>query len=329
VSLTSPIPSSNSGTEKLIRPRRVYVITNPVGTVGRRMPLLAIFNDVFRAHQVEYEVLITKESGDARRMAQEAVEAGADVVAACGGDGTLMEVADGLVGTGVPLAIFPAGTANIMALTLGIPTDLVEAVTLVAEGSRAVLRSVDMGEVNNRLFLLRVGGGAEAQMTLQTEREAKSRWGNLAYVLSGLNTILNPIPAQYRINVDGMRVEVEGISLMVANSGNVGMAGVNIAPGVDVSDGLLDVIVIRSGDVPSLLSVASAMFTKAEMEPEPLLHWQAREIYIETDPPIALIADGEDVGMTPVSARALPGAVQIVCPLPPIAPETLDQGEER
>lgn len=306
-----PLPQSEIG--KPLKPHRVHVITNPAA--GRRQPLLAIFNDIFQENQVDWEVFVTKQSGDAQRLAQESARAGVDLVAACGGDGTVMEVANGLIGTGVPMAIFPSGTANVMALELGIPLDMAQAVTLAADGSN-ILRAIDMGQVNASNFLLRIGIGTEAHIILRTEREAKTRWGNLAYILSGLAELTNPPVANYTLVMDGLRVEVDAISVMVANSGNVGIPGVNIVPGVDVSDSMLDVIVIRRGDLPSLLAIARTSILDPQQIPDPILHWKAREVQITAKPDQLVQADGEDTGMTPLSVRVLPQAVKIVCPIP-------------
>lgn len=306
-------PRDNIQIGQPLKPRRVNVIVNPAA--GKPIPLLAILNSVFKAQQVDWDVFITKEAGDARRLAEESARAGVDVVAACGGDGTVMEVAQGLVGTGVPMAILPAGTANVMALELGIPTDLALAAALVAEGNN-IVRSIDMGGVNEGRFLLRVGIGAEAQITVGTEREAKNRLGNLAYVLSALSALTNPQVAWFSMNLDGLHVEVEGVSCMIANSGNVGIPGINILPGMDVNDGLLDVVLFRRGDLPALLAITTAAVLESSKEPESILRWQVREVTIETNPPMPVVADGEILTPTPVHARVFPHAVRIICPIP-------------
>lgn len=313
-----PLPQPQTG--QPIKPRRVHVITNPAA--GKRQPLLAILNDIFQANQVDWEVFVTKQSGDAQRLAQESAQAGVDLVAACGGDGTVMEVANGLIGTDVPMAIFPSGTANVMSLELGIPLDIAQAVALASEGNNT-LRAVDMGQANNSNFLLRIGIGMEAHIILRTEREAKTRWGNLAYILTGLAELTNPTVANYVMVLDGLRMEVDAISVMVANSGNMGIQGVNIVPGVDVSDGMLDVVVIRRGDLPSLLTIARSSFLDPQEIPDSVLHWKTREVQITAKPEQLVQADGEDIGVTPLSVRILPRAVKIVCPIP--APSLTDQ----
>jgi YegS/Rv2252/BmrU family lipid kinase len=308
--------NSISSVGSSLKPQHVHVIVNPAA--GRPLPLLAILNAAFKSEGVDWDVFITKESGDARRLAQQALKAGVDLVVACGGDGTVMEVADGLVGSGMPMAILPAGTANVMALELGISLDLNQAAALIASGNNQI-REVDMGAINDRRFLLRVGIGAEAQITIGTDRQVKNRLGTLAYVLTAVSALSNPPVSWFTMDLDGLHVEVEGITCMIANSGNVGIAGVQIAPDIHIDDGLLDIVVVRRGDLPSLLAVATAAMLESAQEPEPLLRWQVREAKIMVQPSMPIIADGEVLEPGPVTARILPKSVRILCP-PPQAP---------
>lgn len=301
-------PSSENAVERGAAPyRKVIVIINPAS--GQDRPILGTMNRVFHNAGVDWDVRITKNAGDARRFAQEAVAAGVDAVGVYGGDGTVMEVANGLLGSDVPLAIFPGGTANVMSLELGIPGDLAEATALVCS-EESFVRQVDVGQVGNHHFLLRVGIGFEADVMNRTDREAKSRLGTLAYLLTGLQALGDRKVARYRLTLDGEQVEAEGISLMIANSGNMGLPNVTFTRNVDVSDGLLDIIVIRNTDVGSLLQVAASAVGLSD----PLQHWQAKHVIVESDPTQDVICDGEPLNPTPVEVRILPQALRIIVP---------------
>src|SRR5438128_2386565 len=110
--------------------RRVHIIINPAS--GQDRPVLSILNDVFQPSGIDWDVSVTKDAGDGRRYALAALESGVDAIGVYGGDGTVNEVASALVGTDTPLAIFPGGTANVMSVELGIPSDLLEACALVS-----------------------------------------------------------------------------------------------------------------------------------------------------------------------------------------------------
>jgi YegS/Rv2252/BmrU family lipid kinase len=264
-------------------------------------------NSVFHTAGVAWDVSITKESGDARRFAQQAVKSGVDVVAAFGGDGTVMEVASGLMGSEVPLAILPGGTANVMSVELGIPNDLAAACEIASRES-GVTRLVDVGRVGERYFMLRVGVGFAAEHVIGATREMKDRYGVLAYTISALQTLSDLPAARYCLTLDGRQVEVEGVTCRVDNSANVGIPGLSFTSETSVSDGLLDVTVIRNLDRDSLYSIAASTLGGTP-NPEAYHHWQAREITIETDPPQHIVGDGEHWGETPITLHVVPQAV--------------------
>jgi diacylglycerol kinase (ATP) len=298
--------------------KKVQVIINPAA--GQDRPILGILNKVFREAGIDWDVSITKEAGDAARLAKQAVSDGADVVAVHGGDGTVMECASGLIGTRVPLAIIPGGTANVMSIELGISNDVAEASSLITHPDLTQIKRVDMGQVGDRYFMLRVGMGFEAALVEGADRSMKERMGNLAYILSGLQALANPAMAQYHLTLDGETFDVEGITCMVANSGSVGTPGLNLAQGIDVCDGMLDVVVVRKGDIGTLVSVAASVLI-GTASPEPLQHWQARNIRIESTPEQTVQVDGEIIGNTPVEIKVIPQALMVLAPKPKEAVE--------
>ena len=295
------------------QPRRVHVIINPAA--GHDQPVLKVLNAALKTAGVDWDIFITKEAGDARRYAQEAAGAGVDVVAVHGGDGTVMEVASGLIGTGIPFAIIPGGTANVMSVELGIPTDLVEACAL-AVNPHAAVRLVDMGQVNDHYLLLRAGMGFEAAMVEGADREMKDRLGVFAYAFSALQALAEPPVARYRLVMDGREFETEGLACIIANSGTMGVPGIpslTISQEIDVSDGLLDVIVVTRSDLPGIVSLI-ANFVAGSENPATLQHWQVREVTVTADPPQKVQVDGEILMETPVTARVIPEAVKIIVP---------------
>ncbi|MCX6048030.1 MAG: diacylglycerol kinase family protein, partial [Chloroflexi bacterium] len=189
--------------------QKMQVIINPVA--GQDEPVLQQLNAVLRECAVDWEIAVTKQAGDARRFAQQAVHHGVDIVAAYGGDGTVAEVASGLVGSSVALAILPGGTANVMALELGIPTDLAQAARLAC-GVESRLEKIDMGQVYDKHFLLRAGVGLEAAITEQADRSLKDRLGILAYFWSALRNLRNPEIAHYQLVLDGQAIECAGVT---------------------------------------------------------------------------------------------------------------------
>jgi diacylglycerol kinase (ATP) len=294
--------------------KKLQVIINPAAGVGR--PILQALNSRLKDSGIEWDVSITHKAGDAERLAKKAVADGADVVGVHGGDGSVMEVASALRGTSTPMAIFPGGTANVMSVELGIPTDIEASIDFIAQGSYTT-RLIDMGSVNDRLFLLRVGIGLEAAMMKSADQELKNRFGMLAYAFSAMNEMRNLTPTYYRVRVDGEPHEVEGVSCMIANSGNVAIGGLTLSKKIDVSDGLLDVVIFRRADLAALVTVSAAVISpEAEATDSPQLeHYQGREIVVESNPPQTISIDGEVIEPVTLTASILPGAVNVVVPI--------------
>lgn len=306
-------------------PRRVQVIINPAA--GQNQPILQVLNAAFKTAGIDWDVSITKESGDGLRLAKEAVEDEVDLVAVYGGDGTVAETAGGLIGSQVPMAILPGGTANVMAVELGIPSDLTEACALISNPN-AIIRSVDMGMVGSseelskgggKHFLLRASLGFEAEMVDGANRDLKDRLGVLAYALSALQTLADPPVAHYRLKLDGKEVESQGLACIIANSGTMGAQGLLLVPDINVSDGLLDIVVITRPDLPGLVALAASVVGGSENRPS-LQHWQVREAEIEADPPQLVQVDGEMIELQSVAVRVLPQAVRVLVPQTEEAP---------
>ena len=291
-------------------PKRVQVVINPAS--GQPDAILNTLNKVFREHEIDWDISITQASGDASRFARQAANAGADVVAAYGGDGSIMEVAEGLMGTDVPLAILPGGTANLMSVELGIPRKLAEAAQ-VACSEKSVIRKVDMGEADGKKFMLRVGVGFPAEKVTIADRKLKDKYGLAAYTIAAFKAMDTSQVAHYRIDLDGEQVEVDGIGCRVDNSSNVGVPGVSLVSGTDVSDGYFDVMVWRDVDLDTLYSLAAGLTDQETIEGA-FYRWRARDITIDTDPPQPTQGDGEVWGQTPISVTVLPAAMHVLVP---------------
>ena len=290
--------------------KRIHVVINPAA--GSPEPILSTLNNVFRPAGMQWDVSITQEFGDATRQARQAADAGADIVAACGGDGTVMEVANGLVGTEVVLGVIPGGTGNVLAIELGIPQALEEAAQLLVNPD-ARIQEVDVGQSSERSFLLRAYVGFDAQRIQLTSREMRDRYGKLAYLIAALKALPQSDAMRYKLTLDDDDVVCEGFTCIVQNAGNMGVRGLSLVPDVSISDGLLDVIVMHGLDPMSLASALGSI-ADTPLAPDRFQHWQAREITITTEPPQAVIGDGESWGETPITLKVLPSAIRVIGP---------------
>jgi YegS/Rv2252/BmrU family lipid kinase len=288
----------------------VPVIVNPAS--GPDRPVLKILNRAFQAAGADWDIYLTKKAGDAQRLAEELMRAGAEVIAVYGGDGTVKEIARGLRGSGIPLAIFPGGTGNALATDLSLPHDLAQAVALVC-GAPTHLRPVDMGQIDEHVFILRASMGMETELLRGTDRQLKDDLGQLAYPLTALQQLRNQPVARYHITVEGREFEAEGVQCAIANSAQMGVAGLALAQRVDVSDGLLDVIVLKSADLIALVEIATSNLVQDDLRLG-IQHWQGREITVAAEPPQTVAIGGDLVAQTPISARVIPGALRVIVP---------------
>ena len=170
-----------------------------------------------------------------------------------------------------------------------------------------------MGQAGQRTFMLRVAMGLDADHVIGATREMKDRYGELAYTISALKQMEHPTTAHYQLTLDGEAFEVEGVTCRVDNSGNFGH-GLSFSKAISVSDGLLDVTIVRDLGAASRRSLLSDAIGHGTPDADAFHHWQAREIAIEVDPPQQVIGDGELWGESPISIKVLPQAVRFVVP---------------
>ena len=288
--------------------RQIQVVVNPGS--GQPKPILHTLNKVFRSAGVIWDLSLTQESGDAERFARGAVQAGVDVVAAFGGDGTVMEVARGVMGSDVPMAILPGGTANLMSVELGIPKDLAKAAEIAANEDSPI-KGIDVGQIGETYFLLRVGLGIAAQKVEIADREMKDKYGLMAYSIAALKAMKDAKQVKYNLLLDGEEIEVEGVTCLVDNAGNFGVSGFKASKKISVFDGLLDVILVRDRSFQSFVGMGKSVATSSPNQ-DTVYHWQAKEIQIDADPPQSIQIDGEVGWHTPVSISVVPRAVLVL-----------------
>lgn len=289
---------------------RVEIILNPAA--GKDLPVLSILNATL-GNEVDWDISVTHRAGDATRYALQALDAGVDVVATYGGDGTVGEVAAVLAGTGTPLAILSGGTGNGVARFMGLPLELHQAAGLLV-GEHAV-RRIDLGRMNGHPFILRGDIGFMAQACAETPRVAKDRLGKWAYFISAFRHHGLLTPTRYEMVIDGVETEVDAVMAMVVNIGAVAFGHKAFVADVTPDDGLLDLLVLTRNDVLALAEVASsAVFGNRS----PFQHWRVASARIRTAAPQQTAVDGELIDASAVHVEVLPGAVELI--VPPAAP---------
>ena len=289
--------------------QRIHVVINPAS--GQDQAILNVLNDVFHKAGVEWDISITHKGGDATRQARAAAESGVDLVAAYGGDGTQMEVANGLLGTGVPQAILPGGTGNAMAHELHIPLDLRGAAQLIVSSRNR--RAVDLARSGDRVYMLRAYTGVPAEAG--ASREEKDKLGQLAYIRASFKIASQMKPIRYFGKVDGQAFETEAVICFILNAGSIGgVLGISLPTvgDVNISDGYMDLYAVAA-ETRSVLSISKQLLHTGDSELK-IHHWQGREITLQADPSQDVWIDGEVGGETPFHTSVMPQALEIVVP---------------
>jgi YegS/Rv2252/BmrU family lipid kinase len=296
---------------------RTFIILNPAAGQDDPERLKRTLGAAFAARDAPFDLSLTTHAGHAAELAAEAAAAGYRAVAVVGGDGTLAEAASGLAGSATPLAILPRGTANQVAHNLGVPIDLEEAVEVAVNGTPA---PIDLGRIGGRSFALVAGAGYDAAVMAAATRELKERWGFAAYIYAAVKEALAATPTRFHIRADDKELEIDAVTVMVANVGELFPAYIPLRfalaprPTNSWQDGLLDIVVLAPRKPPDFAMILWRAAHRKFPGDDRMLHFQAHEITIAADPPIAVQIDGDPAGVTPVTATVQRSALRVLLP---------------
>ncbi len=297
---------------------RTFIILNPAAGQEEPARLRRLIGGAFAARNAPFDLAETEGAGHAIELARSAAGFGYRAVCVVGGDGTLAEAATGLARTDTPLALIPRGTANQVAQNLHIPTEFEAAVDVVVHGAPAAM---DLGRIGGRAFALVAGAGFDAAVMAAATRDLKERWGFGAYVFAAVKEALTATPADFRIVADGEEIRVRAVTVLLANMGELFAHFLPFSfplgprPTRSWQDGLFDVVILAPRNATEFPAILWRAATRRFSGDDRLIHFQAREVSIEADPPVAIQIDGDAAGSTPVVASAVRDGVRVLLPV--------------
>ncbi|HEX9373702.1 MAG TPA: diacylglycerol kinase family protein [Roseiflexaceae bacterium] len=296
--------------------RRVFVVLNPMaGSCTAEDVRHALDRHLTPPDQYEIYETTGDADEDVVAIVRAAVDRGANVVGAAGGDGTVSEVAEALVGAAIPLGILPVGTANVFARELALPLDLEGACALLA--SPHATASVDAMKVGDKYYILQIGIGIDSLMIRDTNRAAKRRFGRAAYLWTAFTRLVGFQPERFTIAVDGARTRPRALQVLIANGGVLGMPPFRWGPHIRPDDGRIDVCVVSARTALDYFGLLWHTLTGQQRRDRNVRYLAARQsIAIGADKPLPVQADGEIIGETPIQIQVVPSAVQIIVPAP-------------
>jgi diacylglycerol kinase (ATP) len=292
----------------------VFVVLNPVSGMGD----VNLFRQKLEQHFTQAGWSYTLYETTGKEVVKEVVRAHLenkpDMVIACGGDGTMSQVASGLLGSNIPMGAVPLGTWNAMARNMGIPTLPEEALKLIT-GEHCDL-DMDALEVNENLYLVNVGCGFSASMIGSTDRAAKRRFGFLAYFWNGLLKLIGLRRIGFHLVIDQKHRKVRSAEVMVVNSALIGMRELPTRLNIYPCDGKAEVCIFNPRSIFSMPVLAwNILVGGKNRQPEFRFYIAQDSVSIKTKKPLPVQGDGELIGSTPVEIRVVPGAIKLITPI--------------
>lgn len=303
----------------------VRVIVNPAsgfkGGIATNTAGVEEVQKVLEEGDIRADVVETRYAGHATALARAAVEEGYDVVVACGGDGTVAEVAIALIGSKVTLGILPLGSANNVARMMHVPFDLSEAARLLRIGEK---RPIDVGECNGRYFLETAGVGLDAALFPILNHVDK---GEYVRLIDAVRTFFRFRPRTVTLVLDKRAVRMTALVVLAANGPYWGYS-IPLAPDAKIDDHMLDVVVFRNfsklGFIRHILASLLSRNRLAKQAEDggsarPASHpdirtYKAKRVQVLTSRwrPLPVHADAQARGRTPADIRVVPDALSVI-----------------
>ncbi len=286
--------------------RRLTLIINPISGTLSKKGVDKWVPPMLKRMGYDVDLRYTEYPGHATEIAREAALRGDYGVLACGGDGTVNEVASGLVGTDTALGILPAGSGNGLARHIGIPIDIEKSLKVIGED---YIEACDCGQVNGRLFFCTFGVGFDAAVSQRFS--LKNTRGLSTYIASAIDEFITYNPQSYRIIIGDTVITDRAFLVVVCNASQYGNNAF-IAPAASIRDGLLDVTVVHEGNLVSHALSGLEMITGSIGNHGKIRTFRAKEIVIEREQATVTHIDGDPTELPcNLHISCLPGSLKI------------------
>jgi diacylglycerol kinase (ATP) len=286
---------------------RICVIMNPEAGDGRAVAEIRRLC----GQRADLELREIRGKDQTEWLANEMALGGCRTLAIAGGDGTLGQVVNGLakVLDKLRIGILPTGSANDFSKSLGLPRDVSGAMDVIDSGKTRSIDLIRACYARPRLLLNAATGGLSTEIEQHMDPELKARWRGLAYVRAAVAALPGATTYQVRADIDGERLEIEVIGVLIANGQYAG--GLRLAPSASPRDHRLDVAMVASSVLDEKVRVAGRLAVGTHLSSEHVLVRRARRVRLESVPAMAFHSDGEPFGAVPVTFEIVPDAVQV------------------
>lgn len=287
------------------------IIENPTAGSGDCDKLLGRALDRFEKAGLRFSVIKTQRPGEATELAEKALLSGAKTIIAAGGDGTIREVVSALAYKDVTVGLLPFGTGNDFASALSIPTDPYEAAALILNGTA---KKTDLAAANGTIFTNVCGIGFDVEVLRRVEKHKKGRKGMFPYALGIIDALFHRKKLRARIAFDGEEpTELDALLITMCNGKRFG-GGMLVAPDACSDDGLFDVCIAKWLGFFRMIVLLPLFLKGGHIGKKPVIYRRASAVSVTVEGTHTVETDGELIESTPLEARILPGALNIIRP---------------
>ena len=294
-------------------PRRLGLVVNPHGGRKSGLAVLRRVKPVFEAAGVELDIYETEYPGHAREIVHSLDSAQVDGFCAIGGDGTMHEVVNGLLSRPdappIPLGLIPAGTGNSFLYGFGC-LDPLEATRRIVAGRTRPIDAARVKLADRTLYAFNiVGWGLVTDILIRSER---LRWlGENRYTAASALEVLKGRRRAARLVIDGRETSGRFVFVLACNTQYTGK-GMRMAPRADLSDGLIDLVIVRQASRMQMLRLLPTIFDGSHVNSPLVEYVQAKEFSLQPEVDEVVNVDGELLEHTPVHVEMIPGAFQVL-----------------
>ena len=267
-------------------------IVNPIAGKGRARKVIPIIKEVMEDNNCNYQIRVTEKAGDGQIFAEKAKSENTfTTIVSVGGDGTLHEIINGMIGGTQKLGIIPAGTGNDFSRSLDIPLNIKDAVETLVNGK---IISIDLGKLSDRYFINFSSIGLDALIAEEANKIKRYFSSTYSYIIGVVKALGKFKSIKAELIIDNKKYSSEIMLVAVCNGAYYG-GGMNIAPQAQVSDGQFDICVVKKMPKLKLLFLFPTIFKGKHIKYDEIELYRGKSVQIFSEGEIYMSADGEAI----------------------------------
>nr|WP_306798588.1 diacylglycerol kinase family lipid kinase [Oceanobacillus saliphilus] len=285
-------------------------IVNRFSGGGKASKILVHMENTLKEKDISYQVYVTNRQHHATDLARElSQKRETKAIIAVGGDGTVHEIINGMVGSDIPLGIIPAGSGNDFCRGMGIPLNYVHALERIFKDERKL---IDVGSINNEFFATIVGIGFDGKVARETNQSQNKRilslagLGRISYIINVLKVLLYYQPTNVDLIMNQEQSNHQHVWLIAIANSPFYAGGMMICPGAKNNDQLFDICIVKGISRWQLLRIFPSVFKGKHIKHPSVTILKAKELEISSPTPMMAHGDGEFLGETPFKIMISP-----------------------